>query len=120
MGEDLAVFTKLGLGVLPLLAFGIYKAWQMLKDDKRNDTQVNRIDDFYKKVQEQCEKLGARVDELQKIREDLSNQLSGVNAQLIIAKSEIEHFSTLMESSKNRQKYLEDLLDKNGIQYAKL
>lgn len=117
-GEDMASFMKMGVGILPFLAYGLFKFWQTFKDDKRVDNNTLRIDNFYDKIQKQCETLGLRVDELSKIRETLSDQLSSVNAQLLIAKGQVETLSKDIEARRTRERYLEDLLTKNGISYV--
>lgn len=116
--DDIMQFKNLGVvGVFPLIAYGLYKVWLMLKDDKRTDTNNNRMDTFYGKLQDQVGLMGTRIDDLQKIRENLVNENANFSAQLTVAKAQIEQLREQVTQAADREKYLQDLLTKNGIAY---
>lgn len=120
MGDSPADWAKLGYGGLAIIPFILYKVWQLLKDDKRTDSNTNRIDNFYANLQKNVELMGTRLDAMREENNKLIKMNADLGAKLEVALGEIEDMKIQVTKHMDRVRYLQEILDKAGVNYVRI
>jgi hypothetical protein len=111
-------FKQFGAAGIPVLLFVFYQIYRLWKGDRKADTVDARIDAYSQRLQIELDKMGGKLDDLQKIRDGLVKENAAFSAQLTQAQLEL----SLMKDSANRHvdriRYLEGLLKEKGISFS--
>lgn len=113
-----AEWKSLGLGSLVIVPFILYKIWQLWQQDRKGKTVDDRIDAYSQKLQSTVDKMAAKIEELQVIREKLVTENAMFGAKLTLALSEVEDLRKEVEKHILRIKYLEGVLKDKGVTYV--
>jgi hypothetical protein len=121
---DTELFKTLGLGGSSIAVIA-YVLWQLfikikgqMKEDSKGDKIDDRIDKYSATLQQTIDKLVIRIDDMQKVRDDLVVRSAQLAADLGVAKTECAALKIEVDAYIERVKYLEGILDEKGINYV--
>jgi hypothetical protein len=115
---NLAEWKSLGLGSLIIVPFVLYKIYRLWQEEKKGKNVDDRIDAYSTKLQSTVDKMAAKIEELQIIREKLVTENAMFGAKLTVALSEVEDLRKEVEQHILRIKYLEGLLKDKGVTHV--
>ena len=79
-----------GGGALAVLAGAAYRLFRVVKEDRRNDTKENRIDEWSDKLMKRVTELETRVDSMAKERNEALQKASDLEGQVHVLELRIQ------------------------------
>lgn len=108
-----------GVGIVAVILWRFYVTFkQQQREDNKGETLDARVDKFTSNLQGTIEKLSVTLSGLQKEQNEMVRKLAIAEADLIIARGQIELFKNQEDKSSTRIRYLEGLLREKGVAYV--